>query len=1056
MSDKKEDFALHCPVKNEEARKRLGIKAGFFWTTAKKLSVAVSRCIAAMDDKGYDEDDFKKPVRVNFPVVNDLPPEGVFDTEFCNRYERGGEDGLTMVLIPGAVPADQFHAQNEETPNNSVTDVSNADTETSEVPEDHTENFGNDDNPETPDNLPAYAYNVNGELMEDVEKEMLQPVAGMNERHRLLSQFLLEDKFSHRVTPELYAEISRLDLDQSNNYIQDMLLACHNVPGIQKLDTRNLWKFTDAFKRIFPQNKRHTLHLMMNFAQAFVDTDYIDRGLLVKEWLKGNRVSCINRTPSGANAGGGILTDRGEGFVHDKASLSRDVATGVLARSMDVDIYNLHPAHAKRVDEIIAENKPPFSVFLDKLTAMPGGMDYSRAIVVASVKEAPIGIEAIPARVTEYLNRVLTETDHANPDPLIVDIACGRTSQPMPMTGSANDDEEKPQPTGVLADEPAAPETVEQNTTESHPDTQPLDDEPQVNPVDAAYQKIRAELHEARANIPPKNPVDVGKQLAAARGEYVEGISDPNDPKWIHESYRTTSNDGEKQEVETPSYMLVQETDGDKNQADETLPSDESDLETGKEADPVNSDSADAIAYAMAVQTQLTRPAQEGEFIPAADGRYYFEPGRYEGIPNDVYHSANGISSTMVKDARISLMYYHGRHVTRVIPRQDSQAFILGRITHSFVLEPEKFAAEYAVPAEMPKSVVSTTSDMVALIKEYNATLPALMTPDELKAWIERYNSNLIPPLSLSGNADETANLYMSLPAEFQRIPEGTKPTASAMKACIKEYNASLPPVLKTSGTRDQLLDQISTVSPEFAEQERAKFIPYNVSGTKEQLTEIVRTIRPDVVLADDWHRQQEEASQGRTMIGLEMSGLVKNINDALQADKDAAWLLNHPERKSEVSYFGFDEETGLEVRVRPDIEIRLPSPLDSICADLKTVSMGYVPQDRLKARLHREIIERGYHISAAMYCDVAALDTFAWIFVNKDPGYHWVAVVWAPAEMLELGRQEYRRLLRQINEATFSGYWPAPVAGQYVDELNDYDISRLDALNKMSQEDFA
>ncbi len=372
------------------------------------------------------------------------------------------------------------------------------------------------------------------------------------------------------------------------------------------------------------------------------------------------------------------------------------------------------------------------------------------------------------------------------------------------------------------------------------------------------------------------------------------------------------------------------------------------------------------------------------------------------------------------------------------------------------MLEPEKFTTEYAVPAEMPKSVVSTTSDMVALIKEYNATLPALMTPDELKAWIERYNSSLIPPLSLSGSAEEIANLYMSLPGEFQRIPDDVKATATAMKSCIKEYNISLPPMLKTSGTRDQLLDQIATVRPEFAEQERAKFIPYNVSGTKEQLTEIVRTIRPDVVLADDWHRQQEEASQGRTMISLEMSGLVKNINDALQADEDAARLLNHPERKSEVSYFGFDEETGLEVRVRPDIEIRLPSPLDSICADLKTVSMGYVPQDRLKARLHREIIERGYHISAAMYCDVAALDTFAWIFVNKDPGYHWVAVVWAPAEMLELGRQEYRRLLRQINEATFSGYWPAPVAGQYVDELNDYDISRLDALNKMSQEDFA
>ncbi|ELX1578265.1 3'-5' exoribonuclease, partial [Escherichia coli] len=44
---------------------------------------------------------------------------------------------------------------------------------------------------------------------------------------------------------------------------------------------------------------------------------------------------------------------------------------------------------------------------------------------------------------------------------------------------------------------------------------------------------LRAELHEARKNIPPQNPVDADKLLAASRGEFVEGISDPNDPKWI-------------------------------------------------------------------------------------------------------------------------------------------------------------------------------------------------------------------------------------------------------------------------------------------------------------------------------------------------------------------------------------------------------------------------------------------------------------------------------------------------------------------------------------------
>ncbi|ECR8536995.1 TPA: DNA breaking-rejoining protein [Salmonella enterica] len=988
MSIKQEEYSFYYKVKNESARKRLGFKAGFFWCTAKKQSLALSRGELAMDAAGFDEADFARPVRVHFPVENDIPPEGIFDTKFCENREPGGEDGKTLTLIPGAASA----VKSDET---ELADGAGTPAGENGIQESH--------------NPPA--------------NPQLTVVATLPFRHRILAQYIGDGEYLYHVDTDQKKEIACLEMDTQNTTVQNLILAAENVEPFKKAIEHDIHKAVNAYKQVFPvDGKVPELCTTIKFFKEWFSAEHINRGLLIKEWAERlkNKPAPVKKT--GPHK---VIVDdvnkperprRSEKPTH--RTINYELACGFCE---ELDLNNLRPAmdFAKR---IIAEDREDWKQMSMTVGIIPDIKGYDRQTIIDLVRKAPKAVHnGNPDLRRTWCESFLAVHGVRDPDwyeyvpdntPTTHEENAARLRQAGKClrdieAGRFQCDEEKPQPTGELADEPATPETMEQDTTEHHPDPQPLENEPPVSQTEAGYQKIRAELHEARKNIPPKNPVDVGKQLAAARGEYVKGISDPNDPKWVRDDY-SASNQGEKTENPLPP--------------------------------------TDAV----------TATAMEGEFIPTQEWPEYFEPGRYEGVPNDVYHSANGISSTMVKDARISLMYYHGRHVTRVIPRQDSQAFILGRIIHSFVLEPEKFTTEYAVPAEMPKSVVSTTSDMVALIKEYNATLPALMTPDELKAWIERYNSSLIPPLSLSGSAEEIANLYMSLPGEFQRIPDDVKATATAMKSCIKEYNISLPPMLKTSGTRDQLLDQIATVRPEFAEQERAKFIPYNVSGTKEQLTEIVRTIRPDVVLADDWHRQQEEASQGRTMISLEMSGLVKNINDALQADEDAARLLNHPERKSEVSYFGFDEETGLEVRVRPDIEIRLPSPLDSICADLKTVSMGYVPQDRLKARLHREIIERGYHISAAMYCDVAALDTFAWIFVNKDPGYHWVAVVWAPAEMLELGRQEYRRLLRQINEATFSGYWPAPVAGQYVDELNDYDISRLDALNKMSQEDFA
>ncbi|EHJ8019476.1 3'-5' exoribonuclease [Escherichia coli] len=490
MSTDKEEFALYCEAKNDKVRKRLGIKGGFYWTTAKKLSVAISRCITAMDDNDYDEDDFKKPVRVHLPVVNDLPPEGVFDTKFCNRYEKGGEDGITMVLVA---------------PSPSV-----------------------QDKPASTDNT-----NVNGEDMTEVEENMLLPVSGQEVAIRWLAQHGSEKPVTHVSREELQA----LHIARAEELPAVTALAIsHKTKLLDPLEIRDLHKLVRDTDKVFPNPGNSNLGLITAFFEAYLNADYTDRGLLTKEWMKGNRVSRITRTSSGANAGGGNLTDRGEGFVHDLTSLVRDVATGVLARSMDVDIYNLHPAHAKRVEEIIAENKPPFSVFRDKFITMPGGMDYSRAIVVASVKEAPIGIEVIPAHVTEYLNKVLTETDHANPDPEIVDIACGRSSAPMPQRVTEeekHDDEEKPQPSCAMADEQATAETVEPDTTEHHQDAQPLDAQSQVNSVDAKYLKLRAELHEARKNIPPKNPVDADKILAVHRGEFVDGISDPNDPKWV-------------------------------------------------------------------------------------------------------------------------------------------------------------------------------------------------------------------------------------------------------------------------------------------------------------------------------------------------------------------------------------------------------------------------------------------------------------------------------------------------------------------------------------------
>lgn len=295
------------------------------------------------------------------------------------------------------------------------------------------------------------------------------------------------------------------------------------------------------------------------------------------------------------------------------------------------------------------------------------------------------------------------------------------------------------------------------------------------------------------------------------------------------------------------------------------------------------------------------------------------------------------------------------------------------------------------------------------------------------------------------GSLEETAQNYMTLPANFQRIDADQKQTATAMKACIKEYNATLPTPVKTSGSRDALLEQLAIINPDMVAQEAQKPQPLKVSGTKADLIQAVKAVKPDAVFADELLDAWRDNPEGKVLVTRQQLSTALNIQKALLAHPTAGMLLTHPSRAVEVSYFGFDEETGLEVRVRPDLEIDLDGV--RIGSDLKTISMWNVKQESLRARLHREIIERDYHLSAAMYCETAALDQFFWIFVNKDENYHWIAIIEASAELLELGMLEYRKAMRAIATGFDTGEWPAPITADYTDELNDFDQRRLEAL---------
>lgn len=954
-----------------KATQKSGKQDAVVWFTAKTEARANLMLDVALEDAGIETGrgkDYAKPIRTDFPVVDELPEEGEVDFTWCDRYELA-EDQRTWNV--------KLKADNAAQEENHQADDNVVDGETGHADE-----------------------------SQQAEQPQLITVATLSLRQRILAQFI-SDEYVYHIDSEQKKIIQGLELDVDNSYVQNLLLAAENVEAFKKAIEHDIHKVVNAVKKVFPvDGKIPELATLIQFLKLWFATDHIDRGILVREWAAGNRISSVQRTDSGTNADGGYVTDRGPDAHHTLDTLDLEIACALLP--MDFNHFEIPGSILRRAKEIVTKKEEPWKSWSNILRNQLGVLGVNRTAIFNLVRIAPENIHLTPVAHLEFVNQTMTA-------------AFNSAVELLPLHEAEPAAQEIPQPEGKESPRKSFC-THEEN-----------------------LQRVREEGARRRAEEAAAQPQKVEQELVKNVGN---GIFD------VTALLQNSATHGTKKATETTSNVQVQETVSDEKQAGDEVQPGESSLESGEESDTSQKDdvdqntdsvakNSDSVSQTEPVAAQTEPEAQSDE--PAVVYPAYFEPGRYEGLPNEVYHAANGISSTQVKDARVSLMYFNARHVEKTIVKERSAVLDMGNLVHALALQPELLDAEFSVEPVIPEGAFTTAATLRAFIDEHNASLPALLSADDIKVLLEEYNATLPPQVPLGANLEETAQNYMALPADFQRIDGDQKQTATAMKACIKEYNATLPPPVKTSGSRDALLEQLAIINPDLVAQEAQKPAPLKVSGTKADMIQAVKAVKPDAVFADELLDAWRDNPEGKVLVTRQQLSTALNIQKALLAHPTAGMLLTHPSRAVEVSYFGFDEETGLEVRVRPDLEIDLDGV--RIGADLKTISMWNVKQESLRARLHREIIERDYHLSAAMYCETAALDQFFWIFVNKDENYHWIAIIEASAELLELGMLEYRKAMRNIATGFDTGEWPAPITADYTDELNDFDLRRLEAL---------
>ncbi|USB67072.1 exonuclease [Klebsiella pneumoniae] len=442
-------------------------KSLFCWFSAKSDSRAERKILDILEDAEINVGrgaSHQLPIRTNWLIVDDLPEEGVLDDTWCDRYELGGEDGLTWQKIVAPAAAEP---QPSSKPENDI----------------------------SPANSDEEDYSNN--------EEALFNLAEMSFRTQLLAQYMADERHVYHISIPHRNRLSAMEMDADNHSVQNLLLTAENIPELKKYDMPGLWKFTSAFKSVFPVGKRHELGKQIQFAKLWLETSHIDRGILTKEWAAGNYITSINKTDAGANAGGGNKTDRNPDYQHSLDTLDIEIALATMP--MDFDIYNFPASVHRRAKEIVQKKESPFKAWSAALRSTPGILDYSRAAIFALIREASSGITPFPDRLRGYINANLTEHKHDTP-----------SAETLAKAGHI----------------PSAAVTLDAINQAIAGE----DSSANLETLSSDFKAVGTELvKEAQKQRPDANQV-----LASERGEYVEGISDPTDPKWVTEDLTKT------------------------------------------------------------------------------------------------------------------------------------------------------------------------------------------------------------------------------------------------------------------------------------------------------------------------------------------------------------------------------------------------------------------------------------------------------------------------------------------------------------------------------------
>lgn len=341
----------------------------------------------------------------------------------------------------------------------------------------------------------------NGEQLNDgTTEEKMTAVKPLPANYRAASLVLFGPM--EEITATQYGQVMDLVNDDESSFARELMEAISREPRVLSM---------------LPERQEELLtHLRGTVKETAQWTD-----------IKRPIVKWIDTPPAKREQAGGDENLSIDDHKQRSVQLRYRIACGVISRSMDFDVFSPPIEIEMRANSILSDkNDTEITDWFVPFSRTPGVYDFSPAAVVAMIKTADEKLHVYPGELRQYIDKCVADFDCVNPPQMVVDIACGRSSHPLPCKDTKSD--------------------------ETKPTVQDENLPPAVCPARAA--ELDRELNAAFANGAPAERDEelrhkTSLMLAQQRGECIPELGDdPTDPKWDSMA-GSASNEGEKTEV---------------------------------------------------------------------------------------------------------------------------------------------------------------------------------------------------------------------------------------------------------------------------------------------------------------------------------------------------------------------------------------------------------------------------------------------------------------------------------------------------------------------------